>query len=68
MTGRFSVVQGRYSVVIRNMVGLLEQIQGDHLGCAKPPIDIDLEAAFLYEVFILKRNFHINVIGRFCAT
>ena len=40
-------------------------IQGDNSACSKPPIDINLRVAFEYKVLILKRNFQINVNGRF---
>ena len=41
------------------------EIQGDHSTCSKPIVDIDLKVAFYYKVIILKRNFQINVKGRF---
>ena len=42
-----------------------EAVQGDTSGWWKPPVDIDLQVAFYYKVLILKRNFQINVNGRF---
>ena len=40
-------------------------IQGDHLACSKPPVDIDLKVALWYKDFILKCNFQTNVNGMF---
>ena len=35
---------------------LQSPVQGDHSGCAKPPVDIDLKVAFYNKAPILKRK------------
>ena len=39
-------------------------LQGDHSGCAKPPVDIESKAPFKYLGLILKQNFCFDVNGR----
>ena len=43
-------------------------IQGDHSGCAKPPVDIKTKVPFYYEAHVLKQNFCFEVNGRFGPT
>ena len=45
-----------------------KSIQGDTSGRTKPPVDIDVKVAFYYKGLLLKRNFQINVNGRFGPT
>ena len=42
-------------------------LQGDQAAWTNPPVDIDVKVAFYYKDLILKRNFQINVSGRFCT-
>ena len=43
-------------------------LQGDHSGCAKPPLEIKTKVPFLYMDLILKRNICFDVNGRFATT
>ena len=43
-------------------------VQGDHSACAKPPVVINVKVAFWYTDLIVKRNFNIDVNGRFCTS
>ena len=43
-------------------------LQGDTSHLSKPAVEIDLKVAFEYKALILKRNFQINVNGRFWQT
>ena len=47
---------------------ITDDIQGDHSGCAKPPIDNTTKVLFQYMGLILKRNFCLDVNGRFGTT
>ena len=46
----------------------LKQVQGDHSGSVKPPVDTKTKVAFYYIGLILKQNFCFEVNGRFVTT
>ena len=48
--------------------GVSKILQGDHSGCAKPPVDIKTKVAFEYLGLILKRNFCFDIYRRFVTT
>ena len=60
-----SICERQRVLCLSDFLSNWSRIQGDHSACSKPPIDIDLRVAFWYKVLILKRNFQINVNGRF---
>ena len=43
-------------------------MQGDHSGCAKPPVDIKTKVPIQNEELILKRNICFGVNRRFVTT
>ena len=45
-----------------------QNLQVDHSGCVKPPVDIKTKVPFNYEELIPKRNICISVNGRFVTT
>ena len=44
------------------------EVQGDHSGCDKPPVDIKAKVLFEYMGLTLKRNFCCDVSRRFVTT
>ena len=45
-----------------------EAVQGDHSGCAKPPVDFETNILYKYEPYVLKRNLCFIVNMRFGTT
>ena len=43
-------------------------LQGDHSGCAKPPVDVETKVPFQYTGLKVKQNFYFDVNRNFGTT